>query len=590
MGPFNVPVLTYYQLFNGPIVDRDGFVDGTCNFYLLCRLAAPADTPSACVPLPVDGPATTAAQQFALLFLDEQSLFSQRWRLAHPEDHEGLMFALSPDLYRTKNPYGFDLNRFWCPFKALAITDESRLAVSRQVVVVNGRDPDSNRVELYSINFSWATSDHTWRWRAFPEAMVTVPLSDEDVGSGRERIEIDADRSDRVSPQTLRLREDTTLHVKGTGAGEDGDTRIGRWFQKYLPADAQPVPALDRLAAPPAGQPPQKPGAGYEHPWQFLPEGTFLRADRFSHFGVYRTVDSRSQYYRIKIDGKDPDGDADTRWEDDSTRLVIARAKFDWELLSGDTGGVVGGVTLSDLAAAASTEDGFAAIVWALPTQSSRFQSSYNPGHVFLRLQHRGPLGWIATHWDKRDDELDVFDALPAAVTLTRGGSSESDGERAMALTVLTRVQVWSVPAVHAVHVSLQRENDQITSVDISFHSVFAQRLLQAMPGGVFDQAAWDRDSAGVWANFWQIHVAAVPRAGTVDLLTWEVATHFTLRPGSDGWFDGSWLPTDPAEAEQMAIYCNERGRLDHGTSVWFEDLVGHASTAAHTRFIDARG
>ncbi|CAN7741324.1 hypothetical protein LJR178_003940 [Variovorax sp. LjRoot178] len=587
-GVFDVPLLSYYQLFNGPIVDRDGFVDGTCNLYLLCRLTTPGDTASPCVPLPAKDAASAPPQQFALLFLDEQSLFSQRWRLAHPEDHEGLMFALAPDLYAKKNAYGFDLQKFWCPFKALAVTEESRLAVSRQVVVVNGRDPNSGRVELYSINFSWATSDHSWRWRAFPEGMTAMSLSDDDVQGASETVVVDSQTPDRIYPQTVRLREDTTLHCKGTSAGADGEIDIGRWFQKYLPADAQPVPALDQLGAPAAGQPPQKPGMGYEHPWQFLPEATFRRADRFSHFGVYRKADSRSQYYRVSIDRKDPSIDAAARWEDNTMQLAITRAKFDWEILSGGTGSMVGGATLSDLAASASAESSFAAMVWSLPTQSSRFQSSYNPGRVFLKLGWRGPLGWIATHWDKRDDELDAFDALPMTMTLHEGGTSQPGGARELPLMILAHVQVWSVPAVHEVEVVLHRENDRVTRAVVSFQSVFAQRLLLGMSGGVFDQAVWDQGSGGVWENLWQIHVGAVPQSGTIELLTLEVPTHFTLRPDSDGWFDGSWVPLTPAEADLMANYCSERGRMAHGTSVWFEDVVGHVSTAARTRFIDA--
>jgi hypothetical protein len=42
------------------------------------------------------------------------------------------------------------------------------MAVAAQVLIVTGEDPETNRPLLFSINFSFATIDRTWRWREFP--------------------------------------------------------------------------------------------------------------------------------------------------------------------------------------------------------------------------------------------------------------------------------------------------------------------------------------------------------------------------------------------------------------------------------------
>jgi hypothetical protein len=57
---------------NGPLSDGDQFADGTCNFYILVRLAENG--------------------RFVVLYCDEQTLFTQRWRLAHPIDKEWVTF------------------------------------------------------------------------------------------------------------------------------------------------------------------------------------------------------------------------------------------------------------------------------------------------------------------------------------------------------------------------------------------------------------------------------------------------------------------------------------------------------------------
>ena len=76
--------LMQYRFLNGPVVDGDAFNDGTSNFYMLVKLEPPVTTGHG---LP---------QRYAILWIDEQTYFTQRWRLLHPTDDVlGDLFSLS---------------------------------------------------------------------------------------------------------------------------------------------------------------------------------------------------------------------------------------------------------------------------------------------------------------------------------------------------------------------------------------------------------------------------------------------------------------------------------------------------------------
>ena len=204
-----------------------------------------------------------------------------------------------------------------------------------------------------------------------------------------------------VYPQTVRLREDMKVCVKGRGPGRDGAVEVGYWYQRYLPSTNTTLPPQAQLSpgqepsacaalqtqidslrseqralteakvgldprdlgdrldiarinqeiadiaariAPLEQQravigcspytPGERPTQGYTHPWKFLAEPVFKLADRFSHFGVYDSVDSRSQYYLVS------DADAALlgrgsgwRWIDDSGQLAIDAYLFRFDRL-----------------------------------------------------------------------------------------------------------------------------------------------------------------------------------------------------------------------------------------------------------------
>lgn len=537
-----------YRFLNGPVEDGDGFIDGTCNYYILCRLRS--DT-------------RARRQQYAILVLDEQSFFSRRWRLLHPDDCEPASsdfahaadlqvlpnLALVADLRRHPEWYdGFEVEKFWCPFETGHITEQSRMAVSRQVVLVSGKDPSSGDDELYSINFSWATCDHTWRYRAFPYGVAIKYLLKDDIESGTETIEVDQKAPNAIYPQTVRLREDMTIHLKGTK--DNGEIPlIGRWFQKYLPPDNSCVPERDKLTG-------GKPKSGYDHAWQFLPEETFRRADLFSHFGVYERVNSRSQYYTLEVSNPEMLSDLpeDTAWEDDDT-LYINALTLDWKAIS----------------------ESLRNRVIGRPPIRLRFcpPSLFNKKTI-LKIAERDPVGWIAMHWDKRDDDLSEFsNRRPTSLTL-------SSGERRLHIKIIGYHTDPAPPVVQEANVNVTRDGERrVTGISVRYRSRMRSDQVKTrshQPG----ERSWKPDE-----SIWRIKIGALDDecpGGVCIFFDKERHGNFKCLSSDDFWFEHRWSPAT-AEAEQFKKYCTEEGRLTFGTSIWFEDIVGHMSTAEKTSF-----
>ena len=203
--------------------------------------------------------------------------------------------------------------------------------------------------------------------------------------AGNETVQTDIEG---VYPQTIRLREDMTIHIKGA-RNVDGRMVAGRWYQRYLPADNAHVPAKEELVA---GKMPVR---GYTHGWKFLPENVFRLADNFSHFGVYDTVDSRCQYYDVTpasaADAATLDAGGPGPWIDDARQLYVSQWKFRYDVQR--------------------------------PGADPIDPPSLFNANTLLRIVRRGAR-WIAMHWDKRDDDLVEFERLPMTVTLKNGTST----------------------------------------------------------------------------------------------------------------------------------------------------------------------
>ena len=514
-----------YRLVNGPIADGDGYIDGTANFYALAQLRP-------------DGELGTARGRgvpdaFGILYVDEQTYFNGRWRLAHPDDHAGGGFALvtalaKPPADRPTPLDRFDAAAFWCPFRAGAVDRRSRMAVSRQVLAVTAAE---GVAEVYTINFSFASMDHTWRWRPLPPSARVAYFPDE-ASAADEQLPAGL-TGDVVYPQTVRLREDMTLHLRGTRGGVPG-----RWYQRYLPAGNQLPPISQR-------QPGGKPAQAFGHPWKFMAESAWTAADRFSHLGVHVAVDSRSQYYRLDVPAAAASvlakSSPDRPWTDVTGELFVRALRFWW----------AAPVRVPNLDPA----------LQLLPVRPARRTppSLFNPV-TQLRIVQRGGA-WIAMHWDKRDDDLLPFDrredwlGIPVDV---KPITLAQDGQR-LQLTVGANVRVPGGPVVRTASVAWTGDPTAPLALQV-------------------------RDPRDVW----RVRLAAMPpaadgRPGPPVVLRTVELTQF--REGSDGVLEHRWKPAD-ADLAALQRVCSTAGAVEFGTSVWVEDVVGRVAVPDSVAFV----
>jgi hypothetical protein len=535
-----------YRIFNGPVRDGDGFVDGTCNLYVLAQLRP-------------DAYITTDRYSwrggYGILFTDEQSLFSGRWRLVHPEDYKNGGFALANDLHSDETRpigqkiYEFDKDKYWCPMRSGCVGPRSRLAVAAQVLLVNGESADGEPL-LYSINYSFSTMDRSWRWRRLPRPAryfdgtsfgnpTFPPVSgDEQVPPGPDEC---------VFPQTIRLREDMTICIKGRGPGADGGVVVGTWLQRYLPADNRPVPPPGELIA---GQAPPR---GYEHPWRFLPEAVFNRADQFSHFGVYADVDSRTQYYLVMpmtpADGQTLASQPGP-WVDDRNQLFIDCMKFPWDSFR---------IRPIDYSHTSPLLEFFGkspfAANWAPLPENLHVGSLFN-GRAQLRMVRRGTR-WIALHHDKRDDDLLEYQGIPIQVSL-------ANGSQRVQLILTSRRWVEQPPAVSAVYVWWEGADAIAVAFVTTGQEPVADNVWRLRMAGFAEPVA---SGSVAW-------LLDVTNDGSFTEVGFGVYKHRRTLAG--------------AELDRMRAYASPAGALRYGTSVWLEDIVGHVAPPQEIRWLQA--
>ena len=214
-----------------------------------------------------------------------------------------------------------------------------------------------------------------------------------------------------VVPNMIDIRDDTTLHVRGSLRNPANNAlRVGRWVQRYLPADCRHVPDRHELTG-------VQPTRGFDHKWDFVTEDAYKRADKYYQFGVYENlIDSRGQYYRVELLGG-PQGPAvqdvvGRVWKNDDTsagdsRLRMNTINFNWGISKQADGAIV-------KAAQSDNPDE----LW-VNNFNDRPSISMYEGTTRFRILERKPLGLIAVFYDKRDDELQAASNLPQPTTLS---------------------------------------------------------------------------------------------------------------------------------------------------------------------------
>jgi hypothetical protein len=575
--------LIQYRFLNGPVIDGDAFNDGTTNFYMMVKLGPPGAT------------GVGYLQKYAILWFDEQTYFTTRWRLLHPTDDTlGDLFSLSTALRNNPEWFDFHLARYWCPFRADFIDDDSRMIVRRNVVVVTGKDPVENRHEIYTIVFNYGLCDHSWRWRKFPEGkqvtMDRMKAQDQDPQLPAE-VSSGTDADAYIVVNTTDLRDDTMLHVRGS-LRLGGALQLGRWVQRYLPADCQHVPERHALNG-------RKPALGYSHPWDFISENACKRADQFYQFGVYEDlVDSRAQYYEVDLlpgaNGVTPPvtdviGHV---WRNDSGGLRGDQLKhntinFVWDLPKEN--GVIT-KRISDPDNPLSPE----LFVHEFRNRSS--MSMYEPTTRF-RILERKPLGLIAVFYDKRDDELQAASDLPQPTTFVQNDDVETgipdawktaDGETkpllprpqppSISVMVKSNKRVFQPPNVRKAWLQVDKAPG-LRRLHVSFWTPQMEHEVNE--------------------NIWRVSLAAIDETGQVvplfsvlrlDTFVRRAVPQAPLPLGfrgelGDEWrYDWAWDFDDAVKAN-VRRFCTPEGHVAFATSLWFEDIVGHRAIAEQIIF-----
>ena len=544
-----------YRYANGPLEDYGGWVDGTCIYYMLVQLKSDAA---------ID--ATGNQEAFAVLWTDEQLVFTERWRVLDIFDRD-FMSPFQPivgDISRNEDEFywgaPFDGDRYFCPFRYGHVRRHSRMAVARQFIAVTGLDPATGEDEIYTTHFAWATMDKTWRRRLPPPVEILRDPT----------IKTDDDFAD-VSD--FSMRGDSTMMIRGERR-VDGKPLPGYWTQRVLPASGQEIPSVENLA----DEDPFAPrSARYSHPWRFTGHDAFtILHQRYSHFGVLEPVDSRIQMYRIS-EGQivfaptiSPAEAEATLWEDQFGLLKITHRRLNYARAAQALQGLL------DM-------DPEELVTEISRAQEDRTHPSQFNNPVRFRLAHRPGLGWILMYADKRDDKLIGLDPLPNnGVVLV----ANSNSARTVNINDLRHVKNArdrhgtsinrepdgvSPPAVSTSSVEVLMDQDLVQEVRISFTLARgpADERVDAL-----DYREW------VATNVWRVKLGGViPETSTVEiLLDRERETDFQASAGSQTW-NFTWFPTSAEQRNgALARMLSESGAARFGTSLWFVGATGLAA------------
>jgi hypothetical protein len=170
-------------------------------------------------------------------------------------------------------------------------------------------------------------------------------------------------------------------------------------------------------------------------------------------------------------------------------------------------------------------------------------------------------------HWEKHNDDLDTFDLLPRKVRVRSVQVPQSvQAPEQLTIHVQERVNVWNPPVVQEAGIKLERLADGgKVQATVYFQSIQPESLLAE--------------------NIWKIRMGVLRENGDVEVIL-DVTRHDHFTKTSEPYVYEYSRVLSPEQMAQHQQYCSQNGRREYGTSIWFENAVGHVKMADRTRFI----
>ncbi len=535
-----------YRFANGPVDDGDGFIDGTVNYYILCELNHQDDS----------------VQKYAILTIDEQFYFSYRWRAVGIDDYDPKdMFegTILHTVLADDDTYHFEKKKFWDPFKKNCINGYSRLAVSKQVLIVNGIQ--NGKHYLYSINYSYSTMDRSWRRRKLPSENIDYllghPGHNLPHAHDPDAIKNPANKNS-VNPKSIFLRDDMTIILEGTKSFTVNGRSItyrGRYYQKYLPST---------LKYPELGTGSNYIPDSFDHQWQFVKEFTYQKMEQYSHFGIYEKVDDRHQYYELTMEPSDISKlDKKILWKDHNNQLKIDYYGINWKAINSTVNAFL---------------DCFLKRKLFSNTNYVKFKqqplSMYNHDGTYFKVYDKSLNGsnlQIAIFADKRDDDLMSATNDSSNVELVNSNDTNIKIEPIFNKHFILNSPPQVEVATFTIHKHVLSE--LITSISISF----------SMTEEVYDRRSNTMLKQDINKSIYKIKVG-IPG---IDNILFDLSRDQFEYKHKHYVYKKENLTLD--EKKLYEKYCTKEKYWKYGTSIWFEDILGQKNIAEHTKYIEAK-
>jgi hypothetical protein len=207
--------------------------------------------------------------------------------------------------------------------------------------------------------------------------------------------------------------------------------------------------------------------------------------------------------------------------------------------------------------------------------------SMYEPTARF-RILERKPLGLIAVFFDKRDDELQSASDLPHPTTFVEDANVSPQlpppAPRGIRVLVKSNRRVYQPPNVRKARVIIDPAPG-LRRLHISFWTPQTEQQ--------------------VCENIWKVSLAAINQNNLVFPIfsvtrfpnfvrravpDAPVPSSFTGDLGDQWRYDFDFDFAKEVEAD-VRRFCTTEGHIEFGTSLWFEDIVGHRALAQELVF-----